>query len=197
MLNGVKALLAIGLLAAAAGCAGDRPHEYGRERPPVDSLDSRDSGLQSKDVVSASDRMASDLLALPELRVSPHQWTIVVDRFEDRTLDRTFATNYDIFIERLRVKLSELGQGRVRLIENRARFNQLRNRELESERDDFQQGNGNRPAPAPVQPDYSLYGTARDMPNRGTNYYLLQFDLTNLQTREQVWSRMYEVKVAR
>ncbi|HEX2973748.1 MAG TPA: hypothetical protein VHP11_15555 [Tepidisphaeraceae bacterium] len=197
MLNGVKSLVIIGLLVALAGCATDKPHEYGRQRPPVDALDDRDSGLQSKDVVSASDRMASDLLALPELRASAHQWTIVVDRFEDRTLDRQFNTNYDIFLERLRSKLSELGQGRVRLIENKARFHQIRGRELESERDDYQQGSGNRPVPPSVQPDFALYGKALDMPNRGTNYYLLQFDLSNLQTREQVWSRAYEVKVAR
>ena len=56
--------------------AKDRPHEYGKQRPPVDQLDSRDRGLQSKDVVAASDQMAMDLLALPELRDSAHRWLI-------------------------------------------------------------------------------------------------------------------------
>ncbi|MCY2953319.1 MAG: hypothetical protein NTU53_15275 [Planctomycetota bacterium] len=198
MHNGPKFLISIGLLAALTGCANDKPHEYGRERPPVDSLDSRDSGLQSKDVVAASDLLARDLLALRELRQSTTQWTMVVDRVEDRTLDRYFPpTNYDIFIERLRSNLSELGQGQIRLIENKARFNQLRARELDGERDTFQQGAAGNPAPAAIQPDYALYGKAIDMPNRGTNYYYLQFDVVNLKTREQVWSRKYEVKVAR
>ncbi len=191
---GANAFLTIGLLAAIAGCTQDKPQEYGGQRPDVDTLSSADSGLQSKDVVSASDKLARDLLAFRELRQSQTKWTIVVDRFEDRTLDRQFSTNYDIFLERLRSNLSELGQGQIRLIENRQRFQQLRDRELERERDDMQQGAGN---PPPVQPDYSLYGKAYDMPNRSTNYYLLQFDLTNLKTREQVWSRKYEVKVAR
>lgn len=194
MRNGSNAFLTIGLLAAIAGCTQDKPQEYGGQRPNVDTLSSADSGLQSKDVVSASDKLARDLLAFRELRQSQTKWTIVVDRFEDRTLDRQFSTNYDIFLERLRSNLSELGQGQIRLIENRQRFQQLRDRELERERDDMQQGAGN---PPPVQPDYSLYGKAYDMPNRSTNYYLLQFDLTNLKTREQVWSRKYEVKVAR
>jgi len=197
MQTGAKTLLTIGLLAAIAGCASDKPHDYGRERPPVDSLDSRDSGLQSKDVIAASDQLARDLLALRELRKSTTQWTMVVDRVEDRTLDRQFYTNYDIFIERLRSNLSELGQGQIRLIENKARFNQIGNRELDKERDDFQQGAGGNPAPGVVQPDYALYGKAYDMPNRGTNFYYLQFVLMNLNTREQVWSRKYEVKVAR
>jgi len=192
-----KSLLAIGLLAVIAGCATDKPYGYGRERPPVDSLDDRDSGLQSKDVVAASDLLARDLLSLRELRKSTTQWTMVVVPVEDRTLDRQFFTNYDIFIERLRSNLSELGPGQIRLIESKARFNQLRDRELDKERDDFQQGAGGNPAPGVVQPDYALYGKAYDMPNRGTNFYYLQFDLTNLNTREQVWSRKYEVKVAR
>ena len=46
-------------IAAIAGCSHhDKPHNYGKARPPVDELDSRDRGLQSKDVVSASDQMA-------------------------------------------------------------------------------------------------------------------------------------------
>jgi hypothetical protein len=195
MVNGAKVFIALGLTALVAGCANDKPHGYGQERPPVDSLDSRDSGLQSKDVVNASDTLARDLCALREMRQSPVQWTIVVDRVEDRTLDRQFNTNYDIFLERLRSNLSQYGQGQVRLIENKARFNQLRSRELDNP-DQFQQGAG-QAAPGAVQPNYALYAKAYDMPNRATNYYMLQFDLVNLQTREQVWSRTYEVKVAR
>jgi hypothetical protein len=180
------------------GCASDRPHDYGRQRPPVDSLDEGDRGLQSKDIVTASDLMARDLLAFRELRQSPTLWTVVVDRVEDRTTDRSFPmTNFDIFLERLRSNLSEQGPGQIRLIENKARFQNLRGRELESERDDFRQGSGARPGGAPVNPDYALYGKAYDLPNRRTNYYYIQFDMVNLQTREQVWSRKYEVKVAR
>jgi hypothetical protein len=195
MFNGAKVFIALGLAALVAGCSSDRPNSYGGDRPPVDSLDSRDSGLQSKDVVSASDTLARDLCALREMRQSPTQWTIVVDRVEDRTLDRQFNTNYDIFLERLRSNLSEQAQGQIRLIENKARFEQIRGRELDNP-DKFQQGAGQVAAGA-VQPNYALYGKAYDMPNRGTNYYYLQFDLVNLKTREQVWSRKYEVKVAR
>lgn len=198
MVNGVKSFALLGLLATVVGCHSDKPHDYGRQRPPVDALDDRDRGLQSKDIVTASDLMSRDLLAYRELRQSPALWTVVVDRVEDRTTDRSFPMmNFDIFLERLRSNLSEQGPGQIRLIENKARFQNIRSRELESERDDFGQGSGARPAPAPINPDYALYGKAFDLPNRGTNYYLIQFDMVNLQTREQVWSRKYEVKVAR
>src|SRR5438046_2677398 len=129
---------AMGLL--ALGCSHDRPHEYGEERPPVGELDARDKGLQSKDVVEASDRMAMDLLAMPEMNASKDRWLIVVDHIENRTSNARF--DLDIFLERLRVNLAKHGKGRVQLIENREKLHQLQSRELEQERDDFGQGAG-------------------------------------------------------
>src|SRR3954462_9793079 len=94
-----KALLGIGLTAfLVAGCTRDIPNDYGDQRRPVVQIDYRDNGLQSKDVVSASDLMARDLLADEGLRRASAQWVMVVDRFEDHTLDRAFNVNYDIFI---------------------------------------------------------------------------------------------------
>ncbi len=183
----------------AVGCS-DRPHQYGNDRPPVDTLDTRDKGLQSKDIVSASDQMAQDLLALPELNESAHKWTIVVSNVENRTTSNRFDLN--IFLDRLRVNLGKYGHGRVALIENKARFHDVQSRELEGERegDDFGQGGrGGKTAPGPrgVQPDYGLYAKISELPNRGTSYYFCEFTLTGLQTREVVWTNAYEVKVAR
>ena len=183
------------LAAAAGGCAGrDRPYEYSRERPPVDQLDPRDRGLQSKDVVSASDQMAMDLLALPELAATGHRWLIVVDRVENLTASR--RQDLDIFLERLRINLARYGRGRVQLIENRDKLRDLQFRELEQERDDFGQTGGRRaPGPAGIQPDFALYGRIMEMPNRATSYFLCEFTLTDLNTREQVWTNAYEVRV--
>lgn len=196
-------LTSIGMLSLAmfvGACHHDKPHEYGRQRPPVEELDPRDRGLQSKDVVVASDQMAQDLLALPELNESRHQWTIVVDRVENRTTGNRFDMN--IFLYRLKNNLAKYGRGRVALIENKARYRDVQSRELEGERegDEFGQGGGGgRPAPGPagIQPDFGLYARITEMPNRGTSYYFCEFTLTNLKTRQQVWNNAYEVKVAR
>src|SRR5262245_844776 len=148
-------------LALAAGCS-DKPHEYGQQRPPVSALDERDRGLQSKDVVAASDQMAQDLLADRELNASRDRWLMVVDRVENHTSDNSF--NMDIFLERLRVNLSRYGKGRVQLVENRAKLQELQSRELDSERDSSGQA-GSVPR-ARVQPDYGLYARVSELPNR-------------------------------
>lgn len=181
MIKAICAAVALGVL--AIGCA-DKPHEYGQQRPPVGELDSRDRGLQSKDVVAASDQMAQDLLADPALNASHTRWTVVVDHVENKTTDNAF--DMDIFLERLRVNLARQGKGRVQLIENKAKLHDLQAREIE--------GGGQTPG---IQPDYALYARIMEMPNRGTSYFLAEFSITDLRSREQVWTNAYEVKVAR
>ncbi|HWE97650.1 MAG TPA: hypothetical protein VG269_27090 [Tepidisphaeraceae bacterium] len=196
MFSGWKSVAAIGVLAGiVAGCGGK---SYQEERPPVDQVNSG-GGLQGYDVRAASDKMAADILASPELNASRVQWTIVVDRMEDSTSGRGFGPNFDIFLERLRVKLAQNGRGRVQLIENKAKFHELRNKELETGAPDtFGQGGGDNAAPpAAVQPDLSLYGKALDLPNRDSNYYMLEFSLTDLHTRKSVWGNTYEVTIKR
>ena len=175
------------------GCA----HEYKDERPDVSQLDKRDSGLQSKDVVQASDQMAMDLLADPNLNASHDRWTIVVDRVENRTVNSRF--DLDIFLERLKTNLARHGKGRVQLVENLAKLRELQSRELDNEPND-PYGQGSAPArsgPKGVQPAYGLYARISELPNRGTSYYLIEFTLTDMRTGELAWTNAYEVKVAR
>jgi hypothetical protein len=188
-----KRLVLTAALGAMVGCS-DKPHDYGRQRPPVEELDSRDRGLQSKDVVSASDKMAQDLLAAPELNSSRERWVMVVDHVENRTSDRGF--DMDIFLERLRVNLAKYGKGRVQLVENKTKLRELQSRELDSERDDYGQGATAAPR-ARLQPDYALYARIMELPNRGTSYYLAEFSASDLRNGQQVWTNAYEVKAAR
>ena len=191
------------LILFSAGLTGcktpEDPRGYSRERPPADRLDKRDKGLQSYDVIAAADQMATSLLSLPELNASPTRLTVVVDRADNLT--STYSQNLDIFLSKLKVDVARQGRDRIQLIENRAKLRDLQSRELEgsSEREDFGGAGGARPAPGPagIQPDYSLYCKVSDLPNRGTNYYLFEFNLTSLQTRELIWTDSYDVRTAR
>src|SRR5918993_3625310 len=116
----VRTALPAGILLAVftTGCGPS----YEEQRPPIDQLDRRDRGLQSKDVLQASDSLAMDLLSLPMLNNSREQWTVVVDRVEDNTRDSLFRGDYNIFLQRLQTNLGRQGRGRIALIENRSRF---------------------------------------------------------------------------
>ena len=189
MRNGIVAAIGLlGLLAAGAagvaGCAHDRPSEYGDRRPPVDELDPRDRGLQSKDIVQSSDLMAMDLLGSERLNSSNEQWVMVVDHIENRTLNSRF--DLDIFLQRLKMNLARHGRGRVQLVENRDRLRELQSRELDG-----------APRGVRIQPDYSLSGTISELPNRGTSYYLAEFRATDLRTGALAWTNAYEVRVER
>lgn len=185
MILGVSLVMAIGL-----GCSNKQ--KDGRVRPPVDELADGGRGLQGKDVITASDRMAVSLLALPALNAAQTQWTIVVDQLDVPPSQRQ---SLDIFLTRLRSKLISMGQGRVQLIENMQKFNELRARELEPTGDRFGQG-GIPKAPKTVQPDYFLSGKLAEMPNRDTSYFLIDFTLTKVD-RTIVWGDIYEVATKR
>lgn len=190
-------LVMMTLVAAAAmtGCHSDRPHDYGQMRPPIGDLDSRDRGLQSRDVMEASDKVVAELLALPEMN-QPTRQTVVVTNIENRTSNPYF--NYDIFLRRLTTNVSKYGRDRVMLLDNRARIARTRSEEIEGPIDEFGQGggtSGNVPATS-QQPEWELWGRFTDLPNRGTNYYFAEFTLTNLQTREII-PMSYEVRVGR
>ena len=182
-----KTWLGVLILAGALG-AGCKTYED--RRPPVDQLDKRDKGLQSKDVVQASDQMAMDLLADPGLNASHDRWVVVVDRVENRTVNSRF--DLDVFLQRLKVNLSRQGKGRVQLIENRDKLHELQSRELDRGAD-----NGQAPVPQRTQPDYGLYARINELPNRGTSYYLIEFTLTDLRTGQLAWNNAYEVRVER
>ncbi|MDB5297599.1 MAG: hypothetical protein JWO31_3582 [Phycisphaerales bacterium] len=198
--NAGSLVLAGGLVAGLAGCSSDdKPHRSGQQRPSVDDLDGRDRGLQSKDINQAADQMAADLLSDPELNRSRDQWTVVVTNIDDKTRDRQFMTDYDIFLQALKARLAKQGRGRVTLITNRDKFYNLRDKELEGGgRDEFGQGGGGgRGAPMAVNPDFALTGVVRDLPRRGTIYYQMEFSVEDLKRRTTAWSGSYEVKVAR
>jgi len=116
---------------------------------------------------------------------------------QNKTTDPTNNINFDIFLQALKGNLAQKSNGRVQLIENKAEFYNLRNKELETNAGGDQFGQAGKGAAQAVSPDYSLTGTAMDLPNRATNFYQIEFKLVNLQNRTLAFDRLYQVKVAR
>jgi hypothetical protein len=182
---GTAGLVALAIL---SGCSA--PPEQARQ--PVDSLNPNDSGLQSKDVVGAADKISRDLLADPGLNASGTAWTLVVSNMEDKTTDQVARINFDIFLQALKGDLATKSGGKIQLIENKQQFHELRNKELEGSAADQSQTGAQA-----INPDFALYGTAMDLPNRATNFYQIEFKVVNLHNRTIAFDRLYQVKVAR
>lgn len=181
-------------LLASVGCSSGP--SYDQRRPGVDQLVAENDGVQAKDVVTATDMMANSLLSLPELNAADHQWTVVLKpNVDNKTADA--AQSYGVFVRRLRSRIAQLGHGRVQLIENLQQQKQMQNEELEHPADNFGQGGGGGPS-AGMNPDYDLYITIDELPNRATSYFTVTGALTNLRTRQIVWnSPAYEFQAAR
>jgi hypothetical protein len=193
----VIALSAIGVL---SGCSQHTPEDYHAARPDLTDINRHDRGLQSAEVIEASEMLANKILSLPEVTQSTHRLTVVFDHLEDLTRTRQF--DYDIFLERLKTEIGEKGRDKIAIITNRRTFNNVRDRELDpapGAHDDFGQGDGRpvgAPAANPIQPDFALTGKVMDLPNRGTNYYHFTFSLSDLRNRSEI-PMGYDVRVRR
>ena len=198
MRNATRFMLA-GVLACSAAACEDKPHEYGQEEASGGRCQTlmAAKGLQSKDVMAASDQMAMELLALPALNQSQTKWTIVAEPMENQTIDQ--RQSLDIFIDRLKTQLYKEGGDRIALIENRDRFHDVQNKELEGTAgDEFGQGSGPTAAgSAGIQPQYALMGKMDELANRSVGFYHADFKLVDFKTREIVWTGQYEVNVKR
>jgi hypothetical protein len=188
-------VLTAGVAVIGGGCTSDyKPDSYNHQRPDVSQLDPEDRGLQSSEVVEASEKLAGQILSLPEVSNAPRRLTVVFTKLEDLSRSRQF--NYDIFLERLKTEIARKGRDRIAIVTNRDTYFRTRNQELDAargERDD------RPPAANRVQPDFALTGKVMELPNGGTSYYHFTFSLTDIRSNGGGTEipMSYEVKVRR
>ncbi len=180
---GLAAVLACGFV----GCGGE-DKDRSEMRPDMDKVVSGEHGLQSRDLREMTDRMAPDLLTIPEIAQNPYRAVIVVKGVQNKTEDMP-GRNLDIYAARLAGLLNQAPtRDRLLFVEEKATLENLQNEEL----------GGTPGVKAPgdtrIKPQYALYGTFFSMDNGKTTYYLCQFKLTSLLTGAEVWSGQYEVR---
>jgi hypothetical protein len=193
----VTKFAALALVANAAcalpGCEKSRDEM----RPDMDKVVSDEPGLQSRDLREMTDKMAPDLLRIPEIVQNPTRVVVVMtgiaNHFEsDPTRDLT------IYVARLKTLLnSSASRDRIAFVEPRANLQKLQAQELSGgSSDPFEEASrtGVMPTDPRVQPQYALKGEFYEMHNAKTSYYLCTFQLTDLHTGVQVWEGKYEVR---
>lgn len=197
-------VLAAALLAALTlpltGCNStpkNRGSSGGRMDPTSDApSESGSLDLRSADLIAATDRMAEDMARRLDINNQKSAPKIFVGEIENKT-NRPHQ-NYQVFLQRLRAELDASGARHgMQFIRERQFVEKERQREY---------GNKDPESTAAAyksKADYVLTCEVFDLPNRGTNYYLLDYQLVQLRDASSgpdtgagtiVWENKYEVK---
>lgn len=188
--------LALGLfcstlaLGGLAGCEKDRAEM----RPDMDKISGKERGLQSRDLREMTDKMAPDLLQIPEIVANPAKIVIVMKPISNKTSSLR-GQDLTIYVARLKGLLNSKARDRLAFVEERETLQRLQNQELDGRGDAFEDASRRGAQPTQrLQPQYVLWGEFMDIANANSSYYLCTFKLTNIRTGEEVWTGMYETK---
>lgn len=154
----------------------------------------RHTSLEGDDLVAMTDDMAMKILgsqAVQEAIAREGKLRIVITPVENyMTAEILPAGQAYAFVARLRALLAVHAPDKFTWIMNRDAYYYLRNSELE--------GIDPGPNPDSIQPEYALSArfdsiTTED-PDRRASYYLCVYFLTNLDTRDVLWTDKYELR---
>lgn len=154
------------------------------------------TALDSVDLVKMTDDMAMQIAGDPDVSAAYERegpLTIVVQPVENLMTAEVLGRGpADAFTGRVRSLLAKRSPEKFTWVMNRDAFYDLRKKEL-----DFDIG----PEPEATNPRYALTAIFRSLADedqkRRKSSYLCTYELTNLQTREVLWTSRYEVsKVA-
>ncbi|HEV8541647.1 MAG TPA: penicillin-binding protein activator LpoB [Verrucomicrobiae bacterium] len=151
------------------------------------------TGVESTDIVSATDKMAREILGIPEIANAKTPPYIVTDPVINNT---RFPINKTIFVTRIRQQLNEKARGKVRFL---ARENIAT---LEHERQLKQTGQVTASADPNIQEfrgaDYFLTGKLEGVSTHTSqgisDYILYTFQMIDARTSVIVYDGAYEIK---
>ena len=194
------ALACVGVI-ALAGCSStpqNRGASGGRMDPASDSpAEYGTLDLKSQDLVTATDKMARDIAQRLDIADRDNPPRIFVGEIENET--GRPERDYQVFLNRLRAQLLASGTRHgLDMRRERSFVEQQRSREFGGKEQD------KTAAAYRSEAEYVLTCIVQDMPTRGTNYYLLEYQLVQLVDVALsgpdggpgaiVWSNFYEVK---
>ncbi len=183
------AILALFMLPFLGGC--QKP--YSELRPGVSKFVAQDQGLQSRDLVDMTNRMAADLLKCPVIAQNPNKVIVVMGSVTNTTSQPW--QNDAIYVARIRAILNQYAQDRMAFVESRQTTVQLQQKQLGGGNGGFgQSSRAGIPQQGLMIPQYVLKGHFYDLPNTATTYHLCTFQLVDLRTGEIVWEGHYEVR---
>lgn len=191
---GLGLLLGVAVLGSGLGGCASTPTEQQVRADPTTLIEG-DKGLQSKDLVEMTDKMAPSILQKDVIARNPYKVVIVTTGIDNKTNNP--GEDLTIYVARIQGLLMEHATDRVSFVENRTTLDKLIAAEGAAPAvDPFEQGS--RGAAAPANPrmvaGYALHGVFYQQSKSVTSFYLCQFKLTDMRTGEIVWQGNYEVR---
>ncbi len=183
------AMLAVAMPLLLGGCQ----KSYSQLRPGVSQFVPADQGLQSRDLVDMTNRMAADMLQCQAIAQNPNKVIVVMGSVTNTTSQPW--QNDAIYVARIRALLNQYAQDRMAFVESRQTTLQLQQKQLGGGNGGFgQSSRAGVPQQGLMIPQYVLKGHFYDLPNTATTYHLCTFQLVDLRTGEIVWEGHYEVR---
>ena len=180
------AVCVIGVAALVAGCTGET------KRMDLDQGSENDvgTGITSQDFRSISDRMARDLVTIPQIQNATTPPKVAFSSVANNSND---YLDGDAFLGKMRTALIRSSQGKVVFLD-RAIVDQL-----DRERRDKQRGKVTASGDdSRLGADFFLTGTIDSIDKAAgggrTTYWRFSFRLTDAATSAIVWENDYEIK---
>ncbi len=169
-------------------------------RVPIGTTTSGEAGsglMRTDDLIEASDEisraLASDISRVTERDFAGQRVTVTFGDIANKT-SKMPTTDFEFLRDRIKTRVlgSDLAREDLRFVENRARREQLRDREQTS--GGYMSG-GPRQQPAIDEGTFVfLNGDMYSVDRPGTRLYYLKFELMRASDGETVFSKDYEVK---
>lgn len=193
----IKPICLAGVALVMAGCASSGVRNPSGVPVTEMSADERGfvagTGVESQDIVTVTDKMARQILSVPEIARAQGTPRIVLLPVENNT---RFALNKDLFLTRIRGQLNEKAAGKVRFL--------ARDRiaALEQERALKQSGQVTSSSDPNVQEfkgaDFFLTGKLEGHSTRTSqglsDYILYSFQLIDPRTSDIIYEGQHEIK---
>lgn len=194
----MSGLLLFGL--AATGCQSPPPQGEKGGRVPIGTTTRGEAGsglMRTDDLIEASDEIAQSLAAdigrVTQRDFAGQRVTVTFGDIVNKT-SKMSTTDFEFLRDRIKTRVlnSDLAREDLRFIENRARREELRQREQTS--GGYMDGGPRRQPQVDEETFVFLNGNMYSVDRPGTRLYYLKIELMRASDGETVFSRDYEVK---
>lgn len=191
MKNCLRHLSWIGVALFALGCASEKPARPPQYVDPGAQGTIAGTGIESQDLLAATDKMTRKLLETKELQAPKGEVpTIGLLPVENRT---RFAIDKEIFNTRIKALLNERAQGQLRFVA-RDRMDAVKKEKQLKEQGEVTGGQRRRPYGVDYFLTGELSGLSTSTKDGRSEYLLFTFRLIDAETSQEIWEGMHELK---